>query len=112
MPLSHAERRRDRRIPVPGGGLKAHLITAHGERHEATCTELSIGGLTLRCNYVPALHEVLAVQVDQPPATPGADSRPLRVRLEVRRCEALPSTEGEAAQYRYELGGKIVEVLS
>ncbi|WP_217126949.1 hypothetical protein [Hydrogenophilus thiooxidans] len=112
MPLSHAERRRDRRIPVPGGGLKAHLITAHGERHEASCTELSVGGLTLRCNYVPALHEVLAVQVDQPPASPGVQVRPLRVRLEVRRCEALPVPEGERVHFRYELGGKILEVLS
>jgi len=107
-PPHHHERRRDRRIPVPGGGLKAHLITAHNERFDGSCTELSVGGLTLRCNYVPALHETVLVQVDQPPAKPGLPARPLRVRLEVRRCEALP----EGSDFRYELGGRIVEVLS
>lgn len=109
MPQQHPERRRDRRIPVPGGGLKAHLITAHGERFEGSCTQISVGGLTLRSNYVPALHEVVAVQVDQPPALPGGAVRPLRVRLEVRRCEAIDDGAGE---FRYELGGRIVEVLS
>lgn len=107
-PTHPYERRRDRRIPVPGGGLKAHLITAHNERHDGCCTELSVGGLTLRSNYVPALHEVVLVQVDQPPAGPGLAARQLRVRLEVRRCEAL----ADGSEFRYELGGRIVEVLS
>ncbi len=102
------ERRRDRRIPVAGGGLRAHLI-AHGtERHDAVCTEVSVRGLTLRTNYVPALHEQLLVQVEQPPVPGRHETHPLRVRLEVRRCEALP----ERNPFSYELGGLIVEVLS
>ncbi|MCX7946189.1 MAG: PilZ domain-containing protein [Hydrogenophilus sp.] len=101
MSVRREERRRYRRIPVAGGGLQAHLVTARGEHYEGVCTELSVGGLTLRANYVPALREQMMVQVNQPGGVGGGSIHPLRVRLEVRRCEVVE----EGGEFRYEIGG-------
>ena len=100
------ERRRERRIPLPGG-VPARLRSPGGDEHEAVCFELSVGGVALRTNYVPAASELLAVQIEQPGGVRGMPARPLRVRLEVRRCLGL-----EGGAWRCEVGGRIVEVLS
>ena len=99
------ERRRERRIPLPGG-IPARVLSPRGEVHDAVCFELSAGGMALRTNYVPAASELLAVQVEQPGGVRGMPARPLRVRLEVRRCLGL-----EGGLWRCEVGGRIVEVL-
>ncbi|WP_142810555.1 PilZ domain-containing protein [Tepidiphilus olei] len=100
------ERRRERRIPLPGG-IPARVLSPRGEVHDAVCFDLSVGGMALRTNYVPSAEEILAVQLEQPGGVHGMPGRPLRVRLEVRRCLGL-----EGGTWRCELGGRIVEVLS
>ncbi len=94
------ERRRNRRMAL---GCGARLfVHGRGDPLEAVCTELAVGGLTVRAAYVPRAGEVLKVLVASPPG--GIARPPLQVRATVRRCQRLSSGQ-------YEIGLEIVEVL-
>lgn len=93
-----SNRRLDRRIPL---GVPARIRLEDGSEIEARCLDLSIRGLTLESEFVPAQGEILEVFVDAPGAI---DAAPLHVRLEVKRSLDLGDS-------RYEFGGEIVEVL-
>ena len=92
-------RRLDRRIPI---ALPARLELDGGLDEEAMCVEMGVGGLTLHARYVPRPDEEFTVTV----ATPDSSRPPLRVRLAVKRCQALE------LQGVYEIGGKIVKTLT
>lgn len=94
-----SNRRLDRRIPL---GLPARIRLEDDSEIAASCLELSVRGLTLQSDFVPAQGEVLEVFVDSPGGRSAA--APLHVRLEVKRSLNL----GEGL---YEFGGEIVEVL-
>lgn len=64
--------------------------------------EIGVGGMSLHAAYVPAADEVLDVEVAGPEG--GVRQPPLRVRLQVRRCNALGAG-------LYEIGGAIVRVV-
>ena len=93
------DRRLDRRIPVNCG---AFIMTREGEQVEAECTELSVSGMTLRADYVPAEGEVIEVALAAPNET--LERPPLMTRLRVTRCHASPKGA-------YEIGGAIVRVV-
>jgi hypothetical protein len=96
---STPDRRLDRRIPL---GCSATIRLRNGDSVPAECVELSIGGMTLRADYVPGESEVLEVVISGPGDSLARP--PLVTRLEVRRCHAL-------GQGRYEIGGAIVRVV-
>lgn len=91
-------RRLDRRIPM---ALPARLELDGGMEEDAMCVEMGVGGLTLHARYVPLADEEFTVTV----ASPNGNQPPLRVRLAVKRCQALE------IQGVYEIGGKIVKNL-
>lgn len=98
---SKIERRRNLRIPLGGISARIHVP---GQLHpiEARCTDLAVGGLTLRSAYVPRAGEVLRVEVSSP-----GDRRqfePLNARVLVRRCH-------QAEPGDFEIGVEIVDVL-
>lgn len=95
------DRRLDRRIPL---GCQACIVAPGGQRLEATCIELSVGGMTLHTRYVPAASEVIEVMVASPGSGSAVLRPPLHAKLRVLRCHPL----GDG---RYELGGEIVTVL-
>ena len=97
----HQNRRLDRRIPL---GCSAYIALRTGEKVEATCVDISVGGMTLHTTYVPAQKEVLEVAVLSPQVRPASARPPLITRLEVLRCNAL----GDG---RFEIGGRIVRVV-
>ena len=95
----HDDRRLDRRIPI---GCPALIHLEAGSRVTAKCMEIGVGGMSLHAAYVPAAGEVLDVAGAGPE---GALQRPpLRVRLQVTRCNALGGG-------LYEIGGAIVRVV-
>ncbi len=96
----HSNRRLDRRIPL---GVPARIRLEDDSEIEARCLELSVRGLTLQSEFVPARGEVLEILVDSPGGSLG--TAPLHVRLEVRR--SLDLGDGQ-----YEFGGEITEVLA
>ncbi len=94
-----SDRRLDRRIPL---GSPARIVFDGGDSIEAECIELSVGGMTLRADYVPGEAEIIQVEVHAPAG--GMERPPLVARVEVRRCH----------QYEpgiYEIGGAIVEIV-
>lgn len=93
------ERRMNRRLPMGSG---ARILFEDGDLIDAECIELSVGGMTLRANYVPGEGEVLTVEILAPDG--GLPRPPLVARLAVKRCHCV--SEG-----RYEIGGAIVEVV-
>lgn len=93
------ERRNSRRLPM---GSMARIYLDGSESIEAECVELSVGGMTLRANYVPGEAEELKVEVPTPYS--GVERPPLVVRLAVKRCHCV----GPGV---YEIGGAIVEVI-
>ena len=95
----HDDRRLDRRIPI---GCPALIHLAAGSHVTAKCMEIGVGGMSLHAAYVPAADEVLDVEVAGPEG--GVRQPPLRVRLQVRRCNALGAG-------LYEIGGAIVRVV-
>jgi len=100
--MDHAaprDRRLDRRIPV---NCSAFIQSREGGKIAAECIELSVAGMTLRANYVPAEGEVVEVAVASPHET--MDRPPLMTRLRVTRCHPVPDG-------RYEIGGAIVRVV-
>lgn len=96
---SPSDRRLDRRIPV---GALARILLDGGDIIEAECVELSIGGMTLRADFVPGESEVIQVEVPAPAG--GLERPPLVVHLQVRRCH-------EVATRLYEIGGAIVKIV-
>lgn len=94
-----SDRRLDRRIPL---GTEAFILLDFDDRIAAECIELSVGGMTLRADYVPGQSEILRVEIVSP--TERLERPPLVARIEVRRCHMLEDG-------RYEIGGAIIEVL-
>lgn len=95
------ERRRNLRMPL--GGIEARIhVTGSVQPMAARCTDVGVGGLTLRGSYVPQDGEVLRVEV----SSPGNQRTfpPLNVRAVVRRCHLRAPGD-------YEIGVEIVEVL-
>lgn len=83
-------------------GSAARLIVEGGVGIDAECVDISVGGMTLRGNYVPSQGEVLTVEIPAP--TAGLPRPPLVARVEVKRCHQI---EGAL----YEIGGAIIEVI-
>lgn len=73
-----------------------------GQRIEAQCVELGVGGMTLHVDYVPSEAEVLRVEVS--PSESPVLQQSLLADIVVRRCHALEDG-------RYELGCEIVQIL-
>lgn len=94
------DRRLDRRIPL---GCAATLRSPQGERWEAQCLDLSVGGMTLVTAYVPGEGEVVEVEVQLPAERPTAP--PLRVTARVKRCH-------DRGGGHYELGLETVRVIA
>lgn len=94
-----AERRAHRRLTM---GSAARLVFEGKEAIDAECVDISVGGMTLRANYVPGQLEVLVVEV--PPPTNGLPRPPLRARVQVRRCHRI-------GPELYEIGGAIIQVI-
>ncbi len=94
-----SNRRLERRIPA---GTAATIRLQGGVTIAAECTELGVGGMTLRADYVPKEEEVLDVEVASPSS--GITRPPLRAMLEVRRCHRVEDGV-------YEIGGAIVRVV-
>ncbi len=94
-----SDRRLDRRIPL---GTEAFILLDFDDRIAAECIELSVGGMTLRADYVPGQSEILRVEIVSP--TERLERPSLVARIEVRRCHMLEDG-------RYEIGGAIIEVL-
>jgi len=98
--LRHRNRRLDRRIPVASN---ATILLKNGQRIEAQCVDLGVGGMALHACYVPREAETLRVEI-----APAADAivpcAPLVAEVVVRRCHALE--EG-----KYELGCEILQIL-
>jgi len=100
--MDHAaprDRRLDRRIPV---NCAAFIHSREGGKIAAECIELSVAGMTLRANYVPAEGEVVEVAVASPNDT--VERPPLMTRLRVTRCRSIPDG-------RNEIGGSIVRIV-
>ncbi|MDY0071425.1 MAG: PilZ domain-containing protein [Thauera sp.] len=97
----YQNRRLDRRLPLD---CAAYIALPGGERIEARCIEIGVGGMTLRAAYVPGESEVINVAVLSPENSRLASRPPLISKLEVTRCNAV----GEGV---YEIGGRIVRVL-
>ncbi|AMO37495.1 hypothetical protein [Thauera humireducens] len=97
----YQDRRLDRRLPL---GCPAFIALRNGERVDAVCVEIGVGGMTLHAAYVPGRNEVIDVAVLGPQGSPTPDRPPLITKLEVIRCNAL----GDG---RYEIGGRIVRVV-
>lgn len=93
------ERRASRRLTM---GSAARLVFVGGTSLDAECVDISVGGMTLRANYVPGDGEVLIVEV--PPPTTGLPRPPLVARVEVKRCNQIRPD-------LYEIGGAIVEII-
>lgn len=83
-------------------GSAARLIIEGGAAIEAECVDISVGGMTLRGNYVPGEGEVLIVEVPTP--TTGLPRPPLVARVEIKRCHQI-------SEELYEMGGAIIEVI-
>lgn len=98
--LPSPERRSGRRMPM---GSAARILPARGAPVEAQCVELSVGGMTLRADYVPGEAEIFTVELLSPPG--GLERPPLLAQVEVRRCHGV----GEG---RYEIGVAILRVLA
>ncbi len=92
-------RRLDRRIPL---GSAAWIRLDDTSEMEASCVELSVGGMTLHSAYVPGESEEFEVRVESPE---GRVSRPpLVVRVIVRRCNAIDDG-------LYEIGVETVQIV-
>lgn len=95
------ERRRNLRVPL--GGVEARIhVPGQVLPVAARCTDVAVGGLTLRSDYVPRAGEQLRVEV----ASPGRQRQfePLNVRIIVRRCHQIGPGD-------YEIGAEILEIL-
>lgn len=95
------ERRRNLRVPLGGISARIH-IPGLVQPVAARCTDLAVGGLTLRSSYVPRAGEEFRVEVSSP------DQRrvfePLNVRIVVRRCHQVEAGD-------YEIGAEVIEIL-
>ncbi|MDR2881667.1 MAG: PilZ domain-containing protein [Azoarcus sp.] len=99
--MDHAsprDRRLDRRIPL---GCSAHIRLNEGEEVSAECIELSVSGMTLRSQYVPAEGEVVEVVIA---SHDNMGRPPLVTHLRVTRCHALSGGQ-------YEIGGSTVRIV-
>lgn len=97
----YQNRRLDRRLPLD---CAAYIALPGGERIEARCIEIGVGGMTLRAAYVPGENEVIHVIVLGPENSLVSSRPPLVSKLEVTRCNAI----GDGV---YEIGGRIVRVV-
>lgn len=97
----HLNRRLDRRLPMD---CAAYIVLSGGERIDARCVELGVGGMTLHAAYVPGENEIINVAVLGPENSLLAARPPLLSKLEVTRCNALGGG-------LYEIGGRIVRVV-
>ncbi len=75
-----------------------------GVSHYGECTDLSVGGMTLRTSYVPRPQEEFEVCL-LPPRIEGSQVKPFSARVRVMRCHEI-----ERGQL-YELGLSIIEVI-
>lgn len=98
------EQRTGRRVPI---ACPARIRSRRPEEPAAygTCTELSVGGMTLQTSFVPLPDEKFEVTI-RPPRGPGLTSPPMRALVQVRRCHVLETDR------LYELGVQIVHILS
>jgi hypothetical protein len=99
--MGNQEKRSARRVPV-NCEVKLRFRGATPSQY-GICTDLSIGGMTVRTSYVPRLEEVFDVLM-MPPAV-GGSRKPFAATVRVRRCHELERGK------LYELGLEIVEVL-
>jgi len=91
-----------RRVPVR---FRAKIKTSYsGPTEYGECTDLSVGGMTLRTSYVPRLQEEFEVCLVPPKVSAGA-VQPFTARVRVVRCHEIESGQ------MYELGLSILEVL-
>ncbi|QNM94961.1 PilZ domain-containing protein [Chitinimonas koreensis] len=97
------DQRTARRVPVI---CPARIRTLDlGPSHYGTCTDLSVGGLTLQSSFVPKHDEELEVTV-MPPRGANLAPQPMTARVRVRRCHEVE--RGVC----YEIGVEIVEIVS
>lgn len=90
------------RVPVK---FQAKICTENsGPTEYGECTDLSVGGMTLRTSYVPRLHEEFEVYL-LPPRVGNAPVQPFAARVKVMRCHEVERG------LLYELGLSILEVL-
>ena len=74
----HQDRRLDRRLPL---GCPAFIALRSGERVDATCIEIGVGGMTLHAAYVPARNEIIDVAVLGEPGPLGGQALVLQRQL-------------------------------
>ncbi|GLR14570.1 hypothetical protein GCM10007907_33600 [Chitinimonas prasina] len=97
------DKRTARRVPV---ACPARIRTLDiGPSYYGTCTDLSVGGLTIHSNFVPRHDEELEVTV-MPPRSGGKPVPPMTARVKVRRCHEIE------AGLTYEIGLEIVQILT
>lgn len=97
------DQRSARRVPV---NIPAKIrIGEFGQIYYGECSDLSVGGMTLRTEYVPRPEEELEVFL-MPPRIQGEPAQPFSARARVTRCHEI-----ERGQL-YELGLIIIEVLT
>ncbi|MDR3426454.1 MULTISPECIES: PilZ domain-containing protein [Silvimonas] len=100
--MGQQEKRSARRIPINCEvKLRFH---DHSPSQYGTCTDLSVGGLTVRTSYVPQLDEVFDIVV-MPPPVGGGSRTPFAATVKVRRCHEIERGK------EYELGLEITQVL-
>lgn len=100
--MGQREQRTARRIPMNCKvklRFKSSSMPAYG-----ICTDLSVGGLTIRTSYVPRPDETFDVLVMPPVSGPGPRT-PFAAQVQVKRCHEVERGK------LYELGLAIIEVL-
>lgn len=97
------DQRSARRVPV---SFRAKIKVADGQfSFYGECTDLSVGGMTLRTSYVPRPREEFEVYL-LPPRQPGFPGvRPFSARVRVMRCHEIERNR------LYEIGLSTLEVL-
>ncbi len=98
---SRQDQRRARRVPV---SFRAKIRVDGGQfAFYGECTDLSVGGMTLRTSYVPRPNEEFEVYLLPPQI--GSSVRPFSARVRVMRCHEVERNR------LYEIGLATIEVL-
>lgn len=96
------DQRSARRVPV---NFRAKIrVEGGGFSFYGECTDLSVGGMTLRTSYVPRPHEEFEVYLLPPHI--GKSVRPFFARVRVVRCHEIERNR------LYEIGLVTLEVLA
>ena len=99
---SRQDQRSAKRVPV---SFRAKIkVEGDGYAFYGECTDLSVGGMTLRTNYVPRPNEEFEVFL-LPPRVEGSSVRPFSARVRVMRCHEIERNR------LYEIGLSTIEVM-